>query len=232
MGTALYEKFRELGSASVLRGEQQALFVFIDDAGNTGWTADGRDAVEGHVRSALTWLEKEAARYGVNLRMTVAFAPHKPRPAQSVSFQVCETDLAAGPHHSTWQNCAVASLAGKSGSVGSLWDEMFSQYYPGPNAFDGRFILFGVRRYVPCLAFPYSKGEHQEFEKERGIIYDMGEGGQWFLDSQIAHEILHLYGAVDLCADKFPLGEQTFNADFQRNIDPMDVMVVGSHVVS
>jgi hypothetical protein len=75
------------------------------------------------------------------------------------------------------------------------------------------------------VAFPYFKGEHQEFEKERGIIYDMGEGGQWFLDSEIAHEILHLYGAVDLCPDKFPLGEQIFNADFRQNIDPMDVMV-------
>lgn len=57
-------------------------------------------------------------------------------------------------------------------------------------------MLFGVRRYYPSIAFPYFEGEHPEFSKERGIIYDLGADdqgaeGQTFLDSQIAHEILH-----------------------------------------
>jgi hypothetical protein len=218
-------KYRNLGSASVLRGEQQAIFVFVDDAGNAGWTAADRDAVEKHVRSAIAWLEKEAARYGVSVQMAVAFAPPRTRLAQSVSFQVCETDLTAGPHHSIWQDQALTGLIGKAGTVGSLWDELFALHHPGLNAFRGRFMLFGVRRYFPSIAFPFSNGQHHKFEKERGIIYDEGNGGQWYLDSQIAHEILHLYGAIDLCSDKFPLGAQAFNTDFQQHVDPTGIMV-------
>ena len=55
------------------------------------------------------------------------------------------------------------------------------------------------------MAFPFFEGEHAEFERERGIIYDNGgEEGQTFLDSLIAHELLHLYGAVDFAPGKCP----------------------------
>lgn len=64
-------------------------------------------------------------------------------------------------------------------------------------------MIFCVRRWVPSVAFPFFEGENTEFERERAIIYDNGgDGGQVFLDSLIAHEILHRYGAVDLALDK------------------------------
>lgn len=58
---------------------------------------------------------------------------------------------------------------------------------------------------MPSIAFAFFEGENLEFERERAIIYDNGgEKGQLFLDSQIAHELLHLYGAVDFAPGKTP----------------------------
>jgi hypothetical protein len=92
-------------------------------------------------------------------------------------------------------------------------------------------MLFGVRRYYPSIAFPYSEGQHPEFSKERGIIYDLGaddqgKEGQTFLDSQIAHEILHLYGAVDLIPSKFPPEASSVKDVVLRNTAANDVMAI------
>jgi hypothetical protein len=66
-------------------------------------------------------------------------------------------------------------------------------------------MLFCVRRYYPSISFPFYDGQNAEFRCERGIIYDKGgNGGQRYLDSLIAHELLHLYGAADLAPERAP----------------------------
>ena len=103
----------------------------------------------------------------------------------------------------TWQNHVVSGLTRRSSSVANCWYELFETCGLPLNRSEGSAVFFCVRRYCPSIAFPFFEGENIEFERERGIIYDNGgEAGQLYLDSLIAHEILHLYGAVDLAPEK------------------------------
>lgn len=198
------EHKRNLGSATLLIGEQKLLFIFVDDYGAGPWTADLRRVVEAKVESGLRWIESQARSHGVRLQFHCVFAPVN-TVASHCWTTINETDLCAGPHHATWQNQVVTNLT-SSGSVASRWNDLFEACGLPLNRSDGSAVLFCVRRYFPSIAFPFLKGENSEFQRERGIIYDNGgEEGQWFLDSQIAHEILHLYGAVDLSPNKAPV---------------------------
>ncbi len=201
---------RALGSAGKLAGECRLVFVFTDDPGADPWTPERRATVEQHVVSALRWLERQAKARGVELRWKHAFAPAEG--AALSPTKIDEKDRAAGPHHSTWQNGAIASLLGKSGSVATLWEDIFARYLPEEGAVAGRAVAFGVRRYVPSVSFPFFRGDAAEFEKERAIIYDNGgpKEGQRALDSLIAHELLHLFGAIDLDPPKLPASALPF----------------------
>ena len=75
-------------------------------------------------------------------------------------------------------------------------------------------------------AFPFSVGEHPEFMCERAILFAEGAERRPFLPSLAAHEILHLYGAIDLAPGKLeeqaePLHVAAINA---RAVHAFDVM--------
>lgn len=198
------ERWRSLGSASDLVGDQKLLFVFVNDDGNSPWTRELRTPVEEKIERCLRWLEGEAQRRGVQLHFQHVCVPSGGPVACDAQCHIDEGDYCAGPHHSTWQNRVVARLAG-SGSVSSRWDDLFRVYGLPLDGAEGSAVFFCVRRSVPSVAFQFREGENSEFEKERGIIYDNGgDTGQIYLASQIAHEILHLYGAVDLAPHKAP----------------------------
>jgi hypothetical protein len=131
--------------------------------------------------------------------------PRAPQAAIYTATRIDERDDHGGPHHATWQNGIVWGLV-RSRSVAGGWSELFQQSGVELVGADGSALLFCVRRHECPIAFSFSQGQNAEFEKERGIIYDNGghPGSQIYLDSAIAHEILHLYGAVDLKPTKAP----------------------------
>ena len=197
------ERWRGLGSASRLVGDQMLLFIFVDDEGSGPWTPDLRAPVEGKIESGLRWLEGEARNRGVILRFQHACVPTGGHAACDARSRIDHLDYRAGPAHSGWQNQVVAGLVGRFGSVASRWDDLFRASGLVLDGAEGSALFFLVRRYANSVAFRFFEGEDLEFEKERGIIYDNGgPGGQIFLSSQIAHEILHLYGAVDFAPNK------------------------------
>ncbi len=199
------ENKRNIGSAAILVGDQKILFIFVDDDGAGPWTDDLRKVVEDKIQRSLRWLEDKARLSGIQLRLHHACAPVKSTACHAMG-RIDETDLCAGPGHSTWQNHVVSGLTRKSSSVASCWYELFETSGLPLNSSEGSAVFFCVRRYCPSIAFPFFEGENIEFERERGIIYDNGgETGQLYLDSLIAHEILHLYGAVDLAPEKAPV---------------------------
>ena len=186
----------------MLVGDQKILFIFVDDDGSGPWTDDLRKVVDGKIERSLRWLEDKAGFSGIQLRFRHVCAPVKSTACHAVG-RIDETDLCAGPGHSTWQNHVVSGLTRRSSSVANCWYELFETCGLPLNRSEGSAVFFCVRRYCPSIAFPFFEGENIEFERERGIIYDNGgEAGQLYLDSLIAHEILHLYGAVDLAPEK------------------------------
>ncbi len=226
MTLAHLEKNRSLGSASMLVGKQRLLGVFVVDAGANGaWTEDSRARVEHQLASALRWLESQAAAHNVALEFEHACAPAEAS-ACTCSTRIDEQDPASGPHHSGWQNQVVTDLLGASNSVSSAWNSLFERNGLGTPVTAGRSVLFFVRRWHPSIAFPFHRGAHPDFEKERGIIYDMGglQDGQPHLDSQIAHEILHLYGAIDLAEEKLPAETPELRRAILANTAPQEVM--------
>jgi len=197
------ERFRDIGSAKMLIGNQKLLFIFVDDDGASPWTRELRKPVEEKIERSLHWLKGQAQGYGIRLQLQ-----HVCLPLGSIACnaggRIDETDYCSGPGHSTWQNTVITGLT-KLGSVAERWDDLFVSSGLTLSGLEGSAVFFCVRRYVPSVAFPFCQGQHMEFERERGIIYDNGgAAGQWYLDSQIAHEILHLCGAVDLAPEKAP----------------------------
>lgn len=195
---------RNLGSAAVLVGKQKLLFVFVDDDGAAPWTLGLREPVEMKISRSLRWLELKAQKYEIQLCFQHACIPSREAVALHARCCINEDDYCAGPQHSGWQNQVVAAFT-SSGSVASRWNSLFQNAGLPLHGTEGSAVFFLVRRYVQSVAFPFFIGENAEFEKERSIIYDNGgETGQLFLDSLIAHELLHLYGAVDLAPTKTP----------------------------
>ena len=97
----------------------------------------------------------------------------------------------------------VASGLTSCGQLSERWDRLFQLAGLPLTGDEGSAIFFCVRRWVSSVAFPYSDGQHNEFRSERGIIYDKGGlEGQIYLSSLIVHELLHLFGAVDLAPGK------------------------------
>jgi hypothetical protein len=197
------ENKRNIGSAAMLVGDQKLLFIFVDDVGAGPWTVELREVVEVKIQRSLRWLEDKARSCGIQLRLQHVCAPVE-LIACHASVRIDETDLCAGPGHSTWQNHVVSGLT-SWGSVAQRWYELFETCGLVLDRSEGSAVFFCVRRYFPSIAFQFFEGENIEFERERGIIYDNGgEAGQLYLDSLITHEILHLYGAVDLALGKAP----------------------------
>jgi hypothetical protein len=185
-------------------GDQKLLFIFVDDDGAGPWTAELRQPVEIKIERSLRWLENKAQAYGISLPLQHVCIPLGPSVACHAGVRIDEADYCAGPGHSTWQNRVATGLT-SWGSVASRWNDLFRAAGLPLNGTEGSAVVFCVRRCVPSVAFPFFKGVNVEFERERAIIYDNGGGaGQLFLDSLIAHELLHLYGAVDLAPDKTP----------------------------
>lgn len=221
-------KYRRLGSADWLWGHRAILVMFVDDRVSS-WTSRDRSVVEAHFRKAIAWVERQACEHGVELRLSLAFLPpncRAHRVSVRIDMRIDEMDVAAGPHHATWMNCVLSRFLQKRGSVAGLWSELFTHHGPleggRPSA-----ILFCVRRdAIPCsIAFPFRQGENEEFQKERGIIFDKGFGGQLHLDSQIAHELLHLFGAVDLADGKIPTDHAETLKALRENRQESSVMV-------
>jgi hypothetical protein len=198
------ERHCNLGSAAVLAGHQKLLFIFVDDDGADPWTVELRQSVEIKIERSLRWLENKAQAYGIGLRFQHVSIPLGSSVACHAGARIDEADYCAGSGHSTWQNRVATGLT-SCGSVASRWDDLFRAGGLALNGTDGSAVVFCVRRCVPSVAFPFFEGQNVEFERERAIIYDNGgDAGQLFLDSLIAHELLHLYGAVDLAPDKAP----------------------------
>ena len=147
-------------------------------------------------------LEKEANKRGLNLTIEHYCVPLPPAIACLAGRHINEADYAAGPENATWMNVVASGLT-THGQLSACWDRLFQLARLPLTGDDGSAIFFCVRRWVPSVAFPYIDGEHPEFQCERGIIYDNGGWeGQTHLSSQIVHELLHLYGAVDLAPGK------------------------------
>jgi len=220
-------RYRGLGSADWLQGHRAIIAVFVDDPVSS-WRSCDRSEVEKHFRSAIEWVERQASDRGTGLHLSRMFLPHNCRVHRvgvRIGMRINEMDVAAGRHHATWMNCVLSRFLQKRGSVAGLWTELFTHHGPSD---DGKpsAVFFCVRRDpIPCsIAFPFWQGEDGEFRKERGIIYDKGFGGQWYLDSQIAHELLHLFGAVDLADGKIPTGHTETLRAIRKNREGNSVM--------
>jgi hypothetical protein len=63
------ERYRNLGSAAMLLGEQTILFIFVDDDGADPWTPHLRTPVEEKIARSLRWLESKSQERGIGLRL-------------------------------------------------------------------------------------------------------------------------------------------------------------------
>lgn len=199
--SSAFDRFRNHGSANALRGNAGLITVFVSDPGaDAPWDLAARAMVERHIELATSWLEAQAASHGTALRFCHHVAPGD-APSVGVDVRIDETNPTAGPHHSTWQNTATARLFQTTGLwVGTAWPRFRALITDAE--LSSLAVLFVVRRIFPSIAFSFEASQNAEFEKERAIIYDTGTGGQTHLASLVAHEILHLYGAIDLVPDK------------------------------
>jgi len=205
-------KFCGQGSASSLLGNQNVIFIFVDSL-TTLWSCSTRRRVEGDCQAAVEWLYDQSQRYGGAVKLN-----YRVLPEESLAVRVSATvDAKKGcpQDHKLWHDEAASVLVGKQGSLTSLWDTLFSGCLPRQGS--SAAVVFLVHLPGSSWAFPFDPSQHEEWQMERANIYSGGGDYDYtYLASQIAHEVLHLFGAIDLRDSAIPSNISPATADAIR----------------
>lgn len=182
------EEELKLGSAKVLEGDNVLVSVFVDINGDK-WTEDEKKYCKDSLEEAVTWIEKEGKTYGKQLHFIYDMNTESDLLYyQTIDFTV-ESDTEDTNqyeyyrYNKSWihKNLDIESIKEKYGtdSIGYLFflkDEGTSYTYS---------------HYL----------EDENYNKEEMCTIYLGDSSNYGLyenPATYAHEILHLYGALDL----------------------------------
>jgi hypothetical protein len=201
----------KLGSAKILEGDNILLAVFVDINGDK-WTEKEKEYCKDSLEEAVTWIEKEGEVYGKQIHFIYDMSQESDLLYyQSIDFAV-ESDTEETNQYTYYrynklwirENLNIESIKEKYGtdSIGYLFflkDEGTSYTYS---------------HYM----------EDRNFNKEEMCTIYLGDSSNYGLyenPATYAHEILHLYGALDLYEGACP---EDIN-DYVTDIYPYDIML-------
>ncbi|AZA83158.1 hypothetical protein C1637_19530 [Chryseobacterium lactis] len=181
--------FRTAGSAYRLKGKILQVNFFVSCPGYPVWTMDQKNEIMELLPEGTGWLKKEAARYG-----------------QPIDFKFknygYKTDIISNstPHdvdNPFWQNDLIKQLG-----YPSMMD--FYNELKRNNDFDQVYVVFFINRegvsYANLTDRDYVK-ENKDSFLETAILFNQFEGKSLVGKGErytLPHEILHLFGALDL----------------------------------
>lgn len=182
------EEELKLGSAKVLEGDNVLITVFVDINGDK-WTEEEKKYCKDSLAEAVTWIEKEGEVYGKQLHFIYDMNSESDLLYyQSIDFTV-ESDTKDRNQYTYYRY-------NKSWIRKNLDMESVKEKY----GTDSIGYLFFVKDEGISYTYPHYLEDMNSDKEEMCTIYlrDSSNYGLYENPATYAHEILHLYGALDL----------------------------------
>ena len=186
----LLDPDQNVGSAKRLTGECMFFNIFIDDP-ESSWD---EESIAGYYKmqdEALRYLEEQAALFGHEL---TCFATS----AEDALYLKTDTYISGDPDYNFWLDLYLMDTE-YGGANGLL--EALLVWADDPD-YDNYGLLININKQGRSYAIPYNYLEYPngDYYAERTVIYYSTDYNYDYVlvSATIAHEILHIFGAVDL----------------------------------
>ena len=206
---------KNAGSAKELKGEIYTLVCFISEEGQAAWSTRQKDSLLAHTREALHWIDKQAKAQKIDIKFTKTGVFGR---EEDIKFSFIEKGSGSATEKLDW----VSQVLYKVGYQSTL--DFHEQIRTKEKADQIHVIIFAKGK-GRSYAIPYLENANKELYFVEGtIIFEKVE--TYHYTASIAHEILHLYGAIDLYKTH---AQSAQNAQKARNIFPKSIMTKISH---
>ena len=186
----LLDPDQNVGSAKRLTGKCMFYNVFIDDPGDT-WDDDSIAGYYEMQDEAFRYLEEQAALFG---RELVCYATS----AEHALYLKTNKSISGDPDDCYWLDQYLMDT--EYGSINGLLDALMV-WADDPN-YDNYGLLININKQGRSYAIPYNYYEYPDgdYYAERTVIYYSTDYDYEYVlvSATIAHEILHIFGAIDL----------------------------------
>ena len=183
--------FRNLGSAKKFFGNTYVLIIFVSEEGSPAWTKDGISNTYTLIRGAFSWLKECSSAYGVKTEFSLYVLGDK----QGIVM----TNPAKGPFEGDNSNSMIKNAMLAAGYTAGF---DFFEYAQSKTSCDNCMVYvccnFSGRNYALSQnreIYNYNKKYgYNPVQLEGCVLYNGGK----LSSPSVAHETLHLFGAVDL----------------------------------
>lgn len=182
------EEEYKLGSAKLLEGDNILISIFVDIDGDE-WTEDEKQYCKESLEEAVSWIEREGETYGKQIRFLYDMESQSDLLySQSIDFKVDSDSQDTNQYTYYLYN--------------KLWiqENIDIDYITKKYASDSVGYLFFVKDEGTSYTYSHYLEYRNINKEEMCTIYleDSSNYGLYENPATYAHEILHLYGALDL----------------------------------
>ena len=215
--TPLCYSQKNLGSAKSLKGDTYVLCCFISDE-NHDWTSQEKMDVSGRYREALNWIKNQAVQYNDTVYLNFEIGTY----GYSADIKLDNIEYGTGSGKEDAR--MVTRVLQKVGYSNSMsFYKWVTENTKCTNAFVLIFVKGQGRGYA--MVFKTKESNEQIYFMEGAMLYEKRSNNYNTTPSEIAHEILHLFGAWDL----YTTFEQTKDReDKAREMFPNSIMLRAS----
>jgi hypothetical protein len=177
-----------LGSAGALRGGVYVLKCFVSEQGG-GFSYKEKTDLAQKCDEAVTWLVEQAKTYNVSVRFEGG--------TFGLDADVKLDDIGYGPDDRGNSAAMVSKTLKEIGYPNSL---AFHSWARGNIDCQNAIVLIFMKGRGKSYAIPYTSEslDRELYFVEGSVLYEKQWNGVELAPAQIAHEILHLFGAWDL----------------------------------
>lgn len=212
----------QLGTNCDLQGDVVVHLFFVNDE-ESQWDQDTvAQITDKQILLGLDFLEKEAARYGVALNFSVESHTTGSKTGTPIIY---EGKISKSKEHTVDIPSKIAGQFGYE-SGGEMYADL-----QGPGVWQETIWLFLVNKDGVSYARKQYEGDFYHPTLEFGVIFERYLDKEYGLDDNthcaatVAHEILHLYGAIDMYT---PVEVEKL----LKPIYPRDIMLMDYHHIA
>lgn len=191
--------FRQTGSAKTLSGKTYVLVIFVSQEGQQEWSVSDKTTVIKKIHKATRWIREKSSAFGYKIEFLVFSLGKK----NDIKLKY----IPKGPYEKLYSSDVIRQAMTASG-----YEDGFdlSEYARQNAACDNCIVLVASNAKGRSYALPQSREMYSRNIKsgckphqiEGCVLYNKYNSGLNIAAPTITHEILHLFGAVDLYYSK------------------------------
>lgn len=187
--------FRGMGSAKTLSGKTYVLVLFVSQEGKSKWDKAEKTAIMKKVKQATSWISDKTKKFGKSNSFSVYSLGKK----NDIRLKY----IPAGPYERLNSNDVIGQAMIAAGYINNA---EFLDYVQQKGSYNNCLTLVFSNTQGRSYALPLSRASYQSNIKsgctphqlEGCVIFNRYTDGRNIAAPTIAHEILHLFGAIDL----------------------------------